>query len=98
MKNDLEEEEEEDLPTLEFDEDDPQFKTHFVHKKWKRFALKSLYCISYKNKCRKKLVWLVEWRWFEIFITILIILNSILLGVYDYKNQNSNSYRNQIVD
>lgn len=79
------EEDEDSAEQMEFDEHSPNFKTHYVHRKWKRFALRSLWCFSYKNKCRYRLVWFVEWRWFEIFITLLIILNSIFLGVYDYK-------------
>lgn len=40
----------------------------------------------------------MEWRWFEYFITTLIIINSILLGIYDYKNPDAPSLRNTLVD
>lgn len=69
-----------------------------MHKKWKRFAFKSLCYLSDKNKCRYALVWLVEWKWFEFLITFLIIVNSLLLGIYDYMHPDSLSLRNRIVN
>lgn len=71
--------------------------THFVHNKWKRFAINSLGIFNYRNRFRNGLVWLAEWKWFEVFIAMCILANSVLLGVFDYKNPDSNSIRNQIV-
>ena len=41
---------------------------------------------------------LILWSYFEAFIIALIILNSLLLGIYDYENPKSKSPRNQIVN
>ena len=44
----------------------------------------SCYCISHKNCLRQKIVWLTNWSYFDHFISLVIILNSILLGMQDY--------------
>lgn len=38
------------------------------------------------------------WSYFEVFIIAVIILNSLLLGIYDYENPKSRSPRNLIVN
>jgi len=38
-------------------------------------------------KFRKAVVWLIEWRWFDRFITSVILLNSVMLAMTDYKDR-----------
>lgn len=44
--------------------------------------------------CRK----IVTWKFFDFIIIVLIIINSILLGIIDYENPDSDSIRNRIVN
>ena len=71
--------------------------THYLHGKHFRFALNSCYIFSVKNRFRTAIVWLVEWPWFERAITLLILLNSIFLGIFDYVNPEADTWRNKIV-
>ena len=71
--------------------------THHVHGKHKRFALNSCYFFSVKNKVRYAMVWLVEWPWFESAITLLILANSLFLGIFDYVNPEAHTWRNHLV-
>ena len=45
---------------------------------------KSLYLLDHTYRLRYALVWLIEWVWFDRFITIVIILNSILFATHDF--------------
>jgi hypothetical protein len=58
---------------------------------------KSLFILKPSNYVR--IVWskIVNWKYFDSIIISLIILNSILLGVIDYENPDSNKLRNRIV-
>lgn len=62
-----------------------------------KFAKFSLGIFSNQNKLRKHLVWLITWKYFEIFITCMIILNSVLLGMMDYTDKENKSWRNRFV-
>lgn len=48
------------------------------------YSKTSLFCLSDKNPCRKGFVWIATWSWFDNFVTLAIILNSILLASTDY--------------
>ena len=52
-----------------------------VHGKKVIYAKKSLYCLDSELTFRKKVVWLIEWKLFDNFITGVILLNSIMLAM-----------------
>jgi hypothetical protein len=54
---------------------------------------------SIKNKWWPRVVWqkIVNWKFFDPIIIFLIIVNSLLLGIIDYENPDSDSTRNTIV-
>lgn len=72
--------------------------TEQSEEKFKGYVNKSWYLFSPDNKTRR--FWVTVWDswYFELFIILTIILNSILLGVYDYQNPGNTSIRNKIVD
>lgn len=58
-----------------------------VHGKKVTYAKRSLFILGDTNYLRKKIVWLIEWKWFDRFITFVILLNSIMLAMQDYKGR-----------
>lgn len=72
--------------------------THYLHRKHFRFALNSCYIFSVKNRFRTAIVWFVEWCLFDWTIILLILLNSIFLGMYDYVHPESDTWRNKLVE
>ena len=58
---------------------------------------KSIFCLSNKNKVRKFLVGLITWKWFEIFITVMILANSAMLGMMDYTDPKRDHWGNNLV-
>lgn len=58
---------------------------------------KSLFLFGPNNCFRILCTRIVTWKYFDTIIIVLIIINSLLLGVIDYENPNSKSLRNQIV-
>lgn len=59
--------------------------TFFVHGKYFKFSKRSLGMLDNKNRFRIALVYLVKSQYFENTITFFITLNSIFLGLKDYK-------------
>ena len=55
-----------------------------THGKKRMYSKTSLFCLKDTNTLRKMLVWLATWKWFDIFITLAIVLNSIMLASTDY--------------
>ena len=51
-----------------------------------------------KNKIRIFLVWMVTSKWFENFITFLILLNSFFLGIKDYTDKENVTPVNAFVE
>jgi hypothetical protein len=49
------------------------------------FVAKSLCCVDYQNPLRKKAIQLVYHRNFDRFIILTILVNSVVLGLYDYE-------------
>jgi hypothetical protein len=45
---------------------------------------KSLFFIDADWQFRKAVVWLISWNWFERFITLVILVNSVMLAMIDY--------------
>ena len=59
-------------------------------------AKTSLFCqIGNNNKCRKAAIRLIEYWWFEHFITLCIILNSVSMSFLNYQSDNSNKFENK---
>ena len=54
------------------------------HGKNLEFDIRSLGILHGNWRLRKWLVWLVEWKWFENFITLVILANSVMLAMTDY--------------
>jgi len=77
--------------------DDTDGRYFRVHNKDVHFAKFSLGIFSNKNAMRRRLVWLITWKYFEFFITAMIIANSILLGMMDYTDKENKGWRNRLV-
>ena len=48
---------------------------------------RSLFIFSHSWKIRQASVWLVEWRPFQIFILVAVIVNSFFLASHSYENR-----------
>lgn len=58
---------------------------HFeFHGKKMEYDIRSLFVFPGGFPVRVWLVWLTEWKWFENFITLVILANSIMLSFTDY--------------
>lgn len=57
------------------------------HGKVVHYSKTSLFCFSGTNKLRSALVWLVTHPKFDLTITVVIVINSILLGIRDYDDR-----------
>ena len=55
-----------------------------VHGKVHHFSPRSLFCLTEKNRCRQLVVWLITWNIFDHFITVVILVNSVILAMRDY--------------
>lgn len=60
-----------------------------VHGRKRRFATNSLFFLGSKNPLRYYLVWIVEWKWFDRFILLCIVANSMILAFRDYEDPGS---------
>jgi len=47
----------------------------------------ALYLFPHTCRARYYIVWLTEWKWFDRFITIVILVNSVLLAIRDYSSR-----------
>ena len=56
----------------------------------------SLYIFSLQNWFRKLVIKIVLHKAFDISVTVLIILNSLFLGINDYNEDNENTWRNDL--
>ena len=68
--------------------------TFYVHGRYVKFAKQSLGFFTNKNQVRIFMVWLTTSKWFDRAILLLIILNSICLGVKDYTDTENVSRTN----
>ena len=59
------------------------------------FSKSSLFCLSDQNKCRQAFAWLALWPGFDTFITIVILLNSLMLASTDYKIRLDPTYESE---
>jgi hypothetical protein len=51
------------------------------------YDIRSLWILHGSWFIRRKLVWLVEWKPFENFITLVILANSVMLACTDYNDR-----------
>lgn len=51
------------------------------------YDIRSLWILHGDWKIRKMLVWLIEWKPFENFITLVILANSVMLACTDYNER-----------
>jgi hypothetical protein len=71
-----------------YDVDRPDLEDHFnffVHGQKRLFAPVSLGLFDEGNSLRLAVVWLVEWRWFDNFILLLIVCNSVIMAITDWE-------------
>ena len=70
-------------------EEEKESGLFLVHGSWDYIAYdkSSLFLLHHKTSIRYALVWLCEWKWFERFITAVIIMNSILMASHDFRGR-----------
>lgn len=65
-----------------------KFKEHFkATGKETEYDIRSLWVLHGDWWIRRKLVWLIEWKPFENFITLVILANSVMLACQDYNTR-----------
>lgn len=62
------------------------------HNQVHHFSPKSLFCCSNGNRVRKWVVWLITWKWFDHFVTVVILGNSVILAMRDYGDRLNSAY------
>mmetsp|Transcript_29252 Transcript_29252/g.28347 ORF Transcript_29252/g.28347 Transcript_29252/m.28347 type:complete len:216 (-) Transcript_29252:1446-2093(-) len=81
-------------------EKEPEEKQQIVvlHEKVYPISSSSLFILGAENPVRVALYWLITWKYFEAFILIAILVNSICLSLQDYQDPSSsrNYYLNMI--
>jgi len=68
----------------------------YYHKKTFIFCKRSFYLFDENNKIRKFAVWLTESFLFEFITLLIIILNAVLLGLRDYRDEDNIKRANEI--
>lgn len=69
-----------------------------MNKKFVIYDKKSCYLFKHDGWIRKKIVWLSCWPWFDNFIITLILVNSIMLALFDYKDRDALTEHNQMIE
>ena len=59
--------------------------TFDVHGKVVHRDPNAFYIFPHTCTLRKHIIWFTEWKWFDRFITLVILVNSILLAIRDYE-------------
>ena len=72
--------------------------TFICHNKRYRFSKNALGFLTNKSKFRIMVVWLVTWKIFDRLILLLIMLNSLCLGIKDYLDPNNETEWNRWID
>ena len=70
----------------------------YVHKKEFVYDARSLYLFDQRQKFRRAVVWVAEWKWFDRFILLSIFTNSIFLAIFDYQDVNNETAINKMVN
>ena len=56
------------------------------------YDTKSLFILDQKSKIRISIVWFVEWKWFQRFIFLCIVINSVVLAMENYESRVNFQY------
>ena len=89
-----EEGDEEELTEAEKEADPSWF---YYHDKWTRLSPRSLWIFGHENPIRKVIIWIILHRFFDGFIVLLIMTNSIMLGIMRYDDPDNKTVVNQVV-
>jgi hypothetical protein len=60
----------------------------------KNIAFQALNFLPLKSNFRQRVIHFVEWKWFDLIIIFLIVLNSVFLGMVDYTDMEDKSFGN----
>lgn len=80
-------EESEDETSEEYREKHPAWFN--AHGKWEKFAPKSLFFMTKENCLRQMMVYIYLHPCFDSFIIFLILVNSLLLGIFVYDDPHN---------
>lgn len=58
-----------------------------VHGREVIYDRRSLFLLEAHYPVRKAIVWFIEWKWFDRFITTIILGNSVMLAMTDYNDR-----------
>ena len=64
----------------------------YFHNDTFTYTPNSLFCFSDQNKIRRWIIWLHTWQWFDHFITVVILFNSVLLAMRSYDDRLTEEY------
>lgn len=73
-------------------------RSFYVHGKFCKYSKTSLGLLDNRSKIRWYIVYLITSKKFENFILIMIIINSVFLGVKDYTDQDNQTSINKFVE
>lgn len=67
-----------------------QYKKYFIvhNRKVYGYTNSSFNKLGFDNTIRQLAIWINEWPWFDRFIIVLIVVNSLGLGLLDYQYTN----------
>lgn len=82
----------------ESEQDNVTTTTFYYHKKIYVFAKDSCNYFNKNSKLRQFCVWLTESKYFNYIIIIIILVHSVLLGGYDYKNPEADFIFNNVMN
>jgi len=91
----MEKQEKEKKENYDQSKDPSQF---YMHGKYHTFSRKSLWLFPSESPFRRCVVWIITHKRFDQFIVLLIMFNSLLLGIRDYRPEGKSSMINQFVD
>lgn len=69
-----------------------------MHGKQYHFSKTSFGLLDNKNRLRIACVWIITSKWFENSVSLLIMINSLLLGLKDYTDTENSSSINQFIE
>ena len=69
-------------------------QTFWVHGKTVKYSKNAFGILHNKTKLRYALVWIITSKWFENLVIFLILLNSIIMGMKDYTDEDDKTKLN----
>jgi len=72
-------------------------ESFYVHGKSVKYCKTAFGLLDNKNKLRWAFVWVVTSKWFDNLVLILIVINSIILGVKDYTDPTDQTPKNKFI-